>query len=106
MIDAGLYISYGLILIALGSSIIFPLIYMAKHPAEAKMTLVSLLVMVVIFILAYIIAADDFYFSGIEKYDLTPQGIKLIGAGLNMTFLLLVLGIVAAVYSEVSSIFK
>lgn len=106
MVDAGLYIAYGLILIALLLSLGFPLVYMAKNPKEAKTALIGVAIVAVVFLVAYLIAPSEFYFHGIEKYNLVGSQLKLIGAGLNTFYILGAIAVIAAVYSEVSSAVK
>lgn len=106
MVDAGLYIAYALIAIAALASFVFPLLYVARNIADAKKSLLAVGVLFVVLLVTYVLSSGEFYFSGIEKFDMTESGIKLVSAGLNSFYVLLVISIVAVVYSEVSSVFK
>jgi uncharacterized membrane protein len=103
---AGLYIAYALFAIAALASVVFPLLYTVRNISDAKNSLIGVGALVVVLVLAYVLSSGEFYFDGIEKFNMTESGIKLVSAGLNSFYLLALLAIIAAVYSEVSSIFK
>lgn len=106
MVDAGLYIAYALFAVAALASVVFPLLYTARNIGDAKNSLIGVGALVVVLILAYVLSSGEFYFSGIEKFEMTESGIKLVSAGLNSFYLLALLAVLATIYSEVSSIFK
>ncbi|MEX0811839.1 MAG: hypothetical protein WD048_06455 [Chitinophagales bacterium] len=106
MVDAGLYLAYALIGIAALASFIFPLVYVARNIGDAKKSLLGVGVLLLVLGLTYAFSSGEFYFKGIEKFDMTESGIKRVSAGLNSFYVLVVIAIVAVIYSEVSSIFK
>lgn len=100
MINFGLYLTYFLLGVAILAAVIFPIIYLVKHPATAKRSLIGVGIMVVILLLAYLISPA------------TPQGnvsagtAKMVGGGLVALYILFIGAIVVAIYSEVSRLFK
>ena len=106
MVDTGLYIAYALFGIAALASIVFPLIYTLRNVSDAKKSLAGVGALVLIVIVTYFLSSGEFYFDGIEKFDMTASQIKVVSTGLNTFYVLLVLAIIASVVSEVSSVFK
>lgn len=99
-------LTYVLILIALVAAVGLSIFNSLKDPKGAKKGLAGLGVLVVILLISYFTASGDFTFNGIEKFEISESGIKLVGAGINATFILLVVGVVSLVASEVMSAFK
>lgn len=105
MIDAGLYICYLLMLLAIGATIILPLMHAIKSPGTLVKSGISLVVLLVIFLIAYT-------FSGNEvtpKFALLGVGensSKLIGAGLIMFYITFFIAIIGLVYSEINKALK
>ena len=104
MVDVGLYAAYALIAIAAIAALVFPLIYMAKHPEEAKKSGIGIVILLVVFALGYLFASGE-PFPGL-KMDLSSNQLKLIGAGLNTFFILAVIGVLSIIVSEVMTFFR
>ncbi len=105
LVDISLYIAYLLIIVAALSAIIFPLIYVIKHPKEAKDILIGFSVMLAIFLVSYLIASDN-VLPRWTNYGVGPTEAKFISAGLISFYILVVIAIVTALYAEISKIFK
>ncbi|MBT8195683.1 MAG: hypothetical protein HKO56_07070 [Bacteroidia bacterium] len=102
MIDLGLIIGYILFVLAVLGAVAFPILYMVKHPKEAKMTFMGVGAMLVIFILAYLVSGSEVT----AKYDLlnvNGSESKLIGAGLITSYIVGFITIVLTVGSQVKS---
>lgn len=106
MVDTGLYIAYALLGIAALASVVFPLIYTLRNVSDAKKSLAGVGALVLVILVTYFLSSGEFYFDGIEKYNMSASEIKVVSTGLNSFYVLLVIAIVASVVSEVSSIFK
>lgn len=102
MIDFGLYLTYALLAIATLAALIFPIIYLARHPKEAKQTLIGIGGMILIFLISYLIA-DSTVPAGSNISESTS---KLVSAALTAFYILFGLAIIAAVFSEISRIMK
>ena len=102
MIDTGLIIGYILFFAAILGSIAFPVIYMIKHPKEAKMTVFAIGGMVVLFLIAWLLSGSEVT----EKYTSLNVGAgqsKLISAGLLTAYIIAFATIVLAVGSQIKS---
>ncbi|MBS4012199.1 MAG: hypothetical protein KGZ97_00365 [Bacteroidetes bacterium] len=108
-INVGIYLSYGLLAIAALTAIIFPIIHFIKDFRKAKGTLLGLAVLLVVLVASWAVAG-----GGQMVIDQGSQGSiivsstvsKLVGGGIIATMALIILGLVAAVYTEVSKLFK
>ena len=100
--------SYILTGIAVGLTIIFPVIQMIAHPKNAKKGLMGIVALGVIIAIAYFLASGEVL--GITnpelvKYDV-PSTLKFAGMMLNSVYVLAIIAIASMAYSEVSKIFK
>jgi hypothetical protein len=100
------YILTGL---AVGLTIIFPVIQMVTNPKNAKKGLMGILALVVILGIAYLFASGEVLgIKNLElaaKYDV-PSTLKYAGMMINSIYILAVIAIVSMVYSEVAKVFK
>ena len=97
---------YLLLAIAAASAIIFPIITMAKNPANAKNALIGVVGLAVVFGLGYALA------SGTETLDVdgkllaTASEAKMSEAGLIAFYILAAGAIGSIIYAEVSKMLK
>jgi hypothetical protein len=101
IINFGLVLVYIMIGIAVVSALVFPIIFLVQDPKKAKGSLLGILGLAVIFVIGYLISGNELY---PDLQD--PTVSKLVGGGIIMFYLMFVISIVAAVYSEVARIFK
>jgi hypothetical protein len=99
MIDAGLYIAYGLMLVAAASAILLPLLSLAKSRKAMIQTGIGLGALLVLFVVSYSISGNEVTASAAAQ-GITPMTSQLIGAGLIMFYIVLVLAILGLIYSE------
>lgn len=105
LINIGLYFTYILIAIAILSLIVFPFYFMFSNFKKAKSGLVGVLVLVVFFVIAYLIAPADqgiFY----ENHGIGVGASKMIGGGLIATYIVFACVVIAAFYNEIAKWFK
>lgn len=105
MLDLGFYIFYVLLAIAIASAVIFPLINSFKSPGTLVVTGIGVAVMLVLFGVSYGLS-DSALSRNAIAFGLSETGVKMIGAGLIMFYIVLVLAILALIYSEISKAFK
>jgi hypothetical protein len=105
LVDIGLFIAYFMIAVAALAAIIFPLIYVIKHPNEAKDILIGFSIMLGIFLISYLIASDNVLPRWVN-YGVGPTEAKFISAGLISFYILVAIAIVTAIYAEISKLFK
>jgi hypothetical protein len=105
MVDIGLYIGYGLLIVGMAAAVILPLMNALKSPKELAKSGMALGAMVIIFVISF----------GLSGSEVTPkyiaQGVgesssKLIGAGLTMFYVVFFAAVIGIVYSEISKALK
>lgn len=100
MINIGIYVTYGLLAIAVAASVLFPIIHFAKDISKAKGTLIGLAVLIVVLLIAYALSSGEAY-EGVSS-----MASRWISAGITSVFILAGLAIVAAVFTEVVKIIR
>jgi hypothetical protein len=105
MLDVGLYALYVLLFIAVAAAIIFPLINSLSNPRALIRSAIGLGAIVVLFGIAYAVSDSQLTRSAISA-GLTESSVKLISAGLIMFYIVLVLAVLALIYSEISKALK
>jgi hypothetical protein len=105
MVDAGLFISYILLIVAVGAAIVFPLLYAIKTPGVFIKSLMGLGALVVLFGISYALSGSKVVPSQ-AALGVTEGSSKLIGAGLIMLYLSLIASVVGLIFSEISKAFK
>lgn len=106
IIDFGLYLTYFLLLVTALLAIGFSLANMLQNMQAAKKALIGVALMAVVFIISYSLSPSEFYFKGIEQFNISASGIKMVGAGLNTLYMLVGIAVVATIYFEVLKLFK
>ena len=101
IINFGLYLSYIMIGLAAIAAIVFPVVFLVQDPKKAKGSLFGILGLAVVFGISYIISGNELY---TELQD--PIVSKLVGGGIIMFYLMFVVSILIAIYSEIARIFK
>lgn len=94
--------------IAVGLTIIFPIIQMITNPKNAKKGLLGIVALVVVIAIAYFMSSGELLGitnAELVQYD-TPGTLKYAGMMINAVYLLSVLAILSMIYSEVSKAFK
>jgi hypothetical protein len=104
-IDIGLYVSYGLLLIAAIAAIILPLINSFSNPKSLVKSGIGIAVIVILFVIGYIIAD-----SGVTtKYTTLGVGegeSKFVGGALLTMYMLFIIAIVGIVITELNKAIK
>ena len=104
--DMIIYWAYFLLILTIAISVIAPIIFYIKNPAKAKSVLIGIGIFVVLFVIAYLIASGGIAGDVYQKYAITENTSKFIGAMLITTYILGGLTILAIIYSSVAKIFK
>ena len=102
VINVGIYVTYALIIIAAFTAVVFPIFFFVKDLKKAKGTLIGLAVLLIVVLISYAIATGNAY----EEHNVGSTVSRWVGAGIISTFVLAGLGVVAAVYTEVSKLLK
>jgi hypothetical protein len=104
-VDAGLYASYALLAVAIGSAVVLPMLSSFKSPGELKKPLMALAGMVVLFVISYALAGSEVTTVQAAK-GVTENTSKLVGAGLTMFYLISAVAVLGLIYSEVNKALK
>lgn len=105
IIDIGLWLSYLLLIFAVGAAAVLPLVNAIKTPGAFVRSLYAIGGLFVIFIISYVVSGSDVT-QGQAALGVTEFSSKMIGAGLIMFYIALVVAIVGMVYSEISKALK
>lgn len=95
-----------LLIIGVAVMVISPIYGFINHPKNAVKLLISLALFVVIIIVGYTIAGNDFSPLQLEELKTTAETSKLVGMGLYVTYIMFGLAIIAAIYSSIVKAFK
>lgn len=102
MIDVALYLTYFLVISALILALGFAVWFLTKNIKKSKTTLIGALVLVVIFIIAYLISSGEVY----EKFQIGEGLSKVIGGALISLYIMFFGTIIIAIYTEIAKLFK
>ncbi len=100
LIDIGMYITYGLLAIAAAAALIFSIVQMATDFRKAVPTLVGIAILVLVILFSYSISTNEVYDNA------GPTVSQWVGGGIISTMILIGLGLVAAVFTEVYKYFR
>lgn len=90
------------VIIALAS----PVIGFLNNPKGVKKLLVSLGLFAVIALISYSLSGNTFSEVKLQTLNITAETSKWVGMGLNFTYILAALSILAILYSSVIKLFK
>jgi|JI102314A2RNA_FD_contig_31_9677704_length_2123_multi_11_in_0_out_0_2 threonine/homoserine efflux transporter RhtA len=105
MLDAGLYLGYGLLGLAVIAGLGLPLVQALKSPKNLAKSGVSLGLLAVVFFISYALSGSEITASS-KLMGVSEGSSKLIGAGLIMFYITLVIALVGLVYSEINKALK
>lgn len=106
MVDIMIPITYVLFAVAtIFALFVGPIMSAIANPKGLVRGAIALVVLIVVFGIAWSVSSDAVTPMYVNK-NISPSVSKLVEGGLNMFYILFVVAIVAAVYSEISKIFK
>ncbi len=100
LINIGMYVTYGLLGLAALSAILFSIYHMFGNIRKAVPALIGLGVLVVIILFSYSISTNEPY------PDATPTVSQWVGGGITATMILVGLGLISAVFTEIYKYFR
>jgi len=98
LISGGLYFMYVLVLAAVASIVILPLVNALKAPKELVKSGAAFVGLLVVFLIAYGISGDEVTLKT-ASLGTTAASSKMIGAGLIMLYVVLSSALIGLVYS-------
>jgi hypothetical protein len=101
-----LLIYWGYILAIVSAVLVLSLsvLAMTKNPKGSIKVLVIIAAMIVVGIISYAMSTNTYSAAELEKYEVTASGVKLVSAGLYMTYVIAIIAIGVFIYSSVSRI--
>lgn len=102
LLDISIYVTYGLIAIAAVAAIIFPLFHLVQDFRKAKGALLGVLALVVVLAISYFLASNEPY----PANNVGPITSQVIGGGIIATMILVVVGFLAAIFTEIFKLFR
>jgi uncharacterized membrane protein len=87
-------------------ALIFPLFQMVTHPRKAKGSLIGILVLVVFILIAYSFASSVPLDFTKPNENNVPMILKRVGTGLITMYILLGIGVLSIIFTEISKSFK
>jgi hypothetical protein len=79
---------------------------MVKNPKGSYKALIYIAGIVVLGILSYAFAKNTYSPALLEKYSISANGVKMVGAGLTMTYFILAISVGVLIYSSLSKLIK
>lgn len=107
--DLGLYAAGFLTIVCAAAIVIFGVVHIAKNPKQSMQGIIQALVLVAIFVIAYVMAtpAETGLMATLaERFELTAGQEKFISGGLTTAMVLFGGAAVAFIVSEVRNLFK
>ena len=107
VIDEGMFLNlaYFLLGIAAVASVVFPILNIIQNPKKAKMVIAGVVGLAVIFGISYAMASGQEVKLG-EDNIIPADTVKMVDAGLVMTYILGALSVAVAIFDGVSKMFK
>jgi hypothetical protein len=104
LINTGLIVTYILLGIAALAAILFSIFHLVLNFKKAKTALFGILFLLVIFFIGYALATSEVYPN--VAVPVGAAASKIIGGGIITTMMLIGLAFIAAVFNEVSKLFR
>lgn len=104
--DILIYWGYALFLFAAVLTLTLSLINMMKNPKGSIKVLVILAVMIIVGIIAYSTSKNNLSATELEKYNITANGVRMVGAGLFLTYFIGIVAFGVFIYTSVARFFK
>ena len=89
------YVTFG---IAVVTALVFPIIHMISNPKGAVKALLGVAAIVVLGLISYLFASNEFTAIQLEKLRITESASIWVGAGLNLTFIVGIATVLAAIF--------
>jgi len=108
LLNTELFLNLGKLILILGVVImvISGLYGIVTNPKNIKLLLISLGIGALVLAVSYFIAGNEYTALQLEQMEITEQTSKLVGMGLNATFIMFGLAILAFLYSAISKVIK
>ena len=104
--DIILYWGYALVIFAIAVILIVSISSMLKNPKSSYKALVVVAGMILLAIITYALSKNTLTPNELEKYSISANGVKWVGAGLLTTYIIGIIAIGVFVYTSIYRILK
>jgi len=80
------------------TALIFPIVHMISNPKGAVKAFLGVVAILVLGLISYLFATNEFTAIQLEKLQITESASIWVGAGLNLTFIVGIVTILAAIF--------
>jgi len=103
-----LILYWGYVLVILSGVIILTIVIagIVKNPRGSGKVVVIAAIMLIVGFISYAISDNTLSPEQLEKYSLTPNGVRMVGAGLLMTYFIMIGAIGVFVYTSLIKFLK
>lgn len=107
LINIGFYVTYALAILGLAAAIGFSIYQFFGNIKQSKTALYGIIGLIVIFVVAYLLSSGtDVSEALFEKVGTSISSSKMIGAGMNMLYIIFGLTVVTMIGTEIARPFK
>ncbi|MCK9398534.1 MAG: hypothetical protein M0Q51_00890 [Bacteroidales bacterium] len=104
--DLMLYWGYVLVIFSIVVTLTISFTNIIKNPKGSMKVVVIVAIMLILGFISYAISDNTLSTDQLEKYSLTPNGVRMVGAGLIMTYFIMIGAIGVFIYTSVIKFFK
>jgi hypothetical protein len=104
--DILLYWMYALLILSILVTLTSSLINMIKNPKGSLKIVGVVAIIIVLGFISYAASKNTLSPAMLEKYNITANGVKMVGAGLLMTYFIMIIAIGVFIYTSLSRFFK
>jgi uncharacterized membrane-anchored protein len=104
--DMLLYWMYALLIFSGVVTLAASLINILKNPKGSLKIVAVIAVIIVLGIISYALSKNTYSPEMLEKYSISANGVKMVGAGLIMTYFIMMIAIGVFIYTSVSRFIK
>jgi NADH:ubiquinone oxidoreductase subunit 6 (subunit J) len=104
--DLMLYWGYILVIFSGVVTLTVALTNILKNPKGSMKVVMIIAIMIILGLISYALSQNTLAHDQLEKYNLTPNGVRMVGAGLVMTYFIMIGAIGVFIYTSVIKFFK
>jgi NADH:ubiquinone oxidoreductase subunit 6 (subunit J) len=104
--DILIYWGYVLVILATALALGLTLFEMIKNPKGSMKILVIAVAMIVLAIISYAMSKNTLSPTELEKYKISANSVRMVGAGLYMTYFIGVIAVGTFLYTSISRFLK
>ena len=104
--DMLLYWGYALVIGSIVVVLSILIIQIVKNPKGSMKILLIVAIMLIVGFLSYALSKNTLTPDQLERYSISPNGVKMVGAGLLMTYFIMLAAIGVFIYTSLYRFFK